>query len=450
MHGGMASNNPVGLLERTVEHLLSVYDRGWREGISSAASAALLDFILCTAAGSERAATWLTAPGECGACATVLGRSQRATPKFAAKANAVAAHLLDLDDLHWPSLSHPGAFVWPVALALGEREGAHGNDVLRAVVVGYELTIRLSAALGAEHRRFFHASTTAGIVGATLCAALVAGANSKEAATACAHALSVSPSLGQHLLEHSGTGHFHRMMAAEVAILAADVAMRGLGGDRFGLEGDRGLFRATAAGGSAQALLEERERWGIEEISFRYFKTTGYAQAAVEAALALGPIVPTDVEEITLEVPSMALVAAGIREPASAAEAWWSLPHAVSACLVYGEASRLGAEDVVQDGMVRRLTRAMQLVGIREEGPPRPFARLSVRLRSGEWRVQACSTPRGHPERPFQEEDWRGKARSLGLRLGDDGVRMLRDHVAGFHRAPVREWVKEVGRLLVL
>jgi len=73
---------------------------------------------------------------------------------FRGPANTVAlglgvmAHSFELDDYHSGAKLHPGAVVIPAALAVAERQGASGRDLLRAIVAGYELMIRTSLAAG--------------------------------------------------------------------------------------------------------------------------------------------------------------------------------------------------------------------------------------------------------------------------------------------------------------
>lgn len=69
-----------------------------------------------------------------------------AAPRNAALANATAAHGIELDDTHDASMSHPGAVVIPVALALAEARQLDGREVLAAIVAGYEAQCRAGAA----------------------------------------------------------------------------------------------------------------------------------------------------------------------------------------------------------------------------------------------------------------------------------------------------------------
>jgi 2-methylcitrate dehydratase PrpD len=226
----------------------------------------------------------------------------------AAMGDAGAAVLLDRDDLHWPSLTHPGAIVWTVL----RQAGAEG-------------TARLGRALGSEHRRYWHATTTAGTVGAAVAGALALGTDPVAAA---GHAISVTGGSILCMVERSGTRMVHRDHAAATALRCAELA--GVPATREGLEHPRGLF--AAMGGSAELLLAPAQRPALSDISFRRHATSGFAQAIVEAARELGPVDPEG--PVLAEAPEGAVALAGIAAPRDAEEAWWSCQHAVAVTLL--------------------------------------------------------------------------------------------------------------------
>lgn len=75
---------------------------------------------------------------------TVVGMPTKVPALHAAYANSYLANLLDYDDV---CNGHPGATTIPPALATGEMVKASGRDFIEAVVVGYEVGIRLSQAM---------------------------------------------------------------------------------------------------------------------------------------------------------------------------------------------------------------------------------------------------------------------------------------------------------------
>jgi 2-methylcitrate dehydratase PrpD len=81
----------------------------------------------------------------------VVGSQIVTSAVHAAFANGMMAHADETDDSHELSGNHPGCAVVPATLALAEREGADGMRFLRAVVVGYEMAVRMNLGLGGEH-----------------------------------------------------------------------------------------------------------------------------------------------------------------------------------------------------------------------------------------------------------------------------------------------------------
>jgi 2-methylcitrate dehydratase PrpD len=264
--------------------------------------------------------------------------------------DAAAAALLDRDDLHWPSVTHPGAAIWTVV-----RE--RGGDAA-AAAAGYEATARLGLALGPEHRRHWHATATAGTVGAAIAAAIAWGLGEGQVVDAAAHAISVAGGSILAMRERSGTRFFHRAHAAATGVAAARAAAAGLVGTRSGLEPESGLF--AAAGGSPQPLLAPREQLAIEETTFRIHAATGFAHAAIEAAAKLGPV--EEATRIAVDAPPAALALAGNADPQTDEEAWWSVPYAVAVTLLGFD---LEDRSLLDDPRVRSLLGCIEL----SEGP---------------------------------------------------------------------------------
>ena len=71
---------------------------------------------------------------------------QKASPAGAAMMNAAAACAQDLDDGHREAGGHPGASIIAAGLASAEAANADGKRFLAAVVIGYEIGVRISAA----------------------------------------------------------------------------------------------------------------------------------------------------------------------------------------------------------------------------------------------------------------------------------------------------------------
>lgn len=106
--------------------------------------------------------------------AGVIGSRIVTSARNAALANGMLAHADETDDTHPASVTHPGRNVVPAALAIGERGKRPGTEMLRAIVLGYDVCTRLTLAL--NPRPFESAGHYCGAYGGVFGAAAAAGA----------------------------------------------------------------------------------------------------------------------------------------------------------------------------------------------------------------------------------------------------------------------------------
>ena len=104
--------------------------------------------------------------------ASVVGTRIVTTATNAALANGMFAHADETDDTHPPSRTHPGASVVPAALAIGQRDRLSGREVLRAMVLGYDVCSRMLLSINEATFRYsgHHASSFGGVFGAAAAA----------------------------------------------------------------------------------------------------------------------------------------------------------------------------------------------------------------------------------------------------------------------------------------
>ena len=192
---------------------------------------------------------------------TVIGSELRLPARFAAFANGVAIHADDYDDTQlavakdrvYGLLTHPTAPALPPVLALSERDGRSGKDLMTAYQVGVEVECKIAEAILPRHYQHgFHSTATCGAIGAAAgCANLL-----KLDAATTRRALSVGASQAAGLRENFGTmtKPFHAGRAAESGMVAAELAALGFTASPIGLEADRGFFRAAGGGYSAEMI----------------------------------------------------------------------------------------------------------------------------------------------------------------------------------------------------
>lgn len=110
----------------------------------------ILDTLICGLAAQdfERPAMMrklfeeLGGPGE----ATVFGASARLPALSAAMVNTDMMNLLDVDDTFFSS-AHFAAFNVAATLAMGEKFGSSGKDLIRAVAVGFDINARVNLSM---------------------------------------------------------------------------------------------------------------------------------------------------------------------------------------------------------------------------------------------------------------------------------------------------------------
>ena len=195
---------------------------------------------------------------------TVIGSDLRLAARFAAFANGLAIHADDYDDTQlavakdrvYGLLTHPTAPALPPVLALAERDGRSGADLMLAYQVGVEVECKVAEAILPRHYQHgFHSTATCGSIGAAAGAAKLLGLDRE----ATRRALSIGATQAGGLRENFGTmtKPFHAGRAAENGVTAAEIAALGFTASPNGLEADRGFFRAAGGGYSPEMIVDK-------------------------------------------------------------------------------------------------------------------------------------------------------------------------------------------------
>ncbi|WP_222566161.1 MmgE/PrpD family protein [Novilysobacter antarcticus] len=271
--------------------------------------------------------------------ATVLGAGRR-DPASALLVNGALGNVLEMDDVHRGAILHAGPVVIPVALAAAESVGATPQQFLDAVVRGYEATIRVGRALGRDHYRYWHPTSTAGAFGAAAAAGSVLGLDADALADALGTAGSRTGGLWQMRHEPVPTKSIHNAEAARSGLLAAQLAAAGLRGPRRILEGEQGLFAATAPDALPGLVLAEAPDWLIHTTSLKPWPACRHAHPAIDAmrdALRQSGGLPVEAfVSIHVSTYAEALRFCDRPEPTTELEAKFSLQHAVAAIACLG------------------------------------------------------------------------------------------------------------------
>jgi len=321
----------------------------------------------------------------------VLGAGIRADVLRGAFLNGLAAHIVELDDLHRPSTTHAGAPVIAAALVAAEREGASGRRLIEAVVVGFDVAIRIAEAVSPSHYHFWHNTATCGTFGAAAAVAKVLDLDPRRFAQALGSAGTMAAGLWEFLQDGAMSKHLHAGQAAQNGALAAYLAREGFTGARAILEGEKGFFRAMAVDAEPGRITDRLgETFKITENSFKLYPCCGHTHTAIAAALVVrdhGAVEPDAIQQVLVGTYRAALDITGNSEPATPYEAKFSLPYVVAAALRWGRVGLREFEPAATDDPQVRSVMAR----VRAEVDPTLDARypdlwpatVALRLRDG-------------------------------------------------------------------
>jgi 2-methylcitrate dehydratase PrpD len=367
----------------------------------------------------------------------IVGRPAKVPAPSAAFANAAVHHAIELDDTHSGASLHPGTCVIPAAVAVAEARRASGRALLRAMVLGYEVAVRLGRALDpqAHYRRGFHPTSTCGAFGAAVAAGSILDLKEEQ----LAHALGIAGSFAAGNIEFLNDGSLTKRIQPGVAAwggtLAALLAERGYTGPRGILEGPYGFLRGYSDAADAARLSEGLGKgFALMETGIKPHACCRYCQSPIDGALALRAehrFAPEAVEKITV-----GLVRQGIknvaedperrRAPATVVDAQFSLYHCVAAALALGHAFVEAFQpERLMDPAIRNLARKVEAVhdpSLEAVFPREWPAWVTIRLRDGRELTARVKTSKGDPENPLTRDELRAKFRALAGRRCAPGV----------------------------
>lgn len=258
---------PASVVATTKRVLLDTLAVAWAAGEAGGVNAA-------------RAMALRGAPGH----ASLWGhRGTRREPSAAAFFNGTLGAALDFDSL--AGQVHADVIVAPAAIAVAEQQRRSGRELIAALALGNELTIRLAAAT-TSNKGWFHTSI-AGIFGATLASARLRGLDVSRTHNALGIALCQAGGTQQSHVEQRLTKRLQSAFAARDGVISADLAALGVTGPKEAFEGPFGLFALFEDGAAADVLDGFGSRYLLLETALKRFPACGCSHAALQAASEL-------------------------------------------------------------------------------------------------------------------------------------------------------------------
>ncbi len=329
----------------------------------------------------------------------------KAAVEVAAMANSAAASALDLDDGHRWAGGHPGAAIIPAVLAICEASGKSFGDVLTAMTVGYEASVRIAAAR--DFNRLYALSTgrwsAYGVAAAT-------GWLKNVQEDQLAQALVIAGELSPWLIG-SGFSQFMGNHVKEGIPWSTHLGLMSLEMACEGMTGPLDLFDNPEHYDADRITRDFTDVWRIDGVYFKPYACCRWIHTALDALSSLQEKERFSAEEVDfIEVHTVrrALKLNNHPEPASLESAQYSFPFclALLACDGPGSLLRLHSRVLARQDVIALAGKVRMVVDpeLDSRFPAQCPARVCVQA-GGELLVAQVDVPMGDPSRPLTDQD---------------------------------------------
>jgi 2-methylcitrate dehydratase PrpD len=312
---GSAKTPSADITGQLARYMVEARTRALPPEVMTAAKQRILDTIGAIISGArlaagEKAIQFARAQGGIPE-ASVFTTGMKSSAINAALANAMFAHADETDDFEPVTKAHPGCAVVPAALAMAERDGRSGLELIRAVTLGYDLCCRFLLALGPDHVRATHRSAegTSATFGSAGAAASLARLDEQGMRYAISYAAQQVSGLWSWVgdEDHVEKAFDFAGMGARNGVTAAAMVQMGFTGVANVLDGEHNMLQAmSTAPRPDQMVADLGRRYFVTETAIKVFSVGYPIQSAIDALLTLRRtqmLTPDNVRSIRVALP---------------------------------------------------------------------------------------------------------------------------------------------------
>lgn len=411
---------------------------------------ALLDHVTCAVAGSampvSRALLAYFRENDATRVATVIASGAKLSAANAALVNGANTHGLDFDDGHTHGSAHPSGAIFPTALPAAEQYGSTPHQFILAVALGYDVMLRIAAAMHpATAKRGFHNTPLAGVFGAAAAVASLLKLDAGQTNHALGLAGSFAGGIRQYLDAGAEVKRIHPGKAARDGLLCAEFARRGITGPDRILEGRYG-FAETHVGSQFKwdRLFDGLgERFEICHVYFKPYPCCRHYHAVMDGIRSLREqhgIKPQDVASMRLGIYAVGVHGHDHKHCESLLDAQMSAPVGAALALVDGDVgAHLFLPESLQRPEVQRLVKLADVYVDQECEriyPGRRSGCVEITLTDRRRVATRVLDPKGESENPMSDADLERKF-SVNCEpvIGNTESRAVLDAVWQFDRA---------------
>ena len=358
----------------------------------------------------------------------------------AARVNALASDAAASDDSDMRSIAHIGTIVSTTGVAMAERQGSRGRELLAAMVMGYEVAGRVDESLTpGRMQRGFHGSVST-IFGGAVTAGRLLGLDAATMSQAIAIAATSAGGMAI-AADTSCAREYHAGLAAQLGIQAALAAQAGFEAELNVLESPRGFFDAFNGQAVADVSQGLGESWDIvTDMAVKLIPGAHPFHAIAEAAWTAAlehDLQPDQSRRAVISAPQLKVWAQQAVQPHDLIGAAHSVPYFVASALVD---RRFGWDHFSLEKMRDpRIAAMLTRVSFDPDPPPHPDrfphrhgGTVTIELHSGQVIRSTCKAPRGSGARGIDWADIDDKYRQL-MPAGHVSPRALEDSLALIH-----------------
>lgn len=354
--------------------------------------------------------------------ASLLRKGRAQLPiETAAIGNAVAASWNELDEGYRKAVCHAGLYALPCLLAHAEAQGRTMAELLRALVVSYEILTRFARAWPFQTLKLHPHALYCSLGAATALGVL----ERVDAGTLMAAVTGASTMGATGPYSQAVRGVLVRNVWAACGI---SNGMRALQWARCGIGGvaetPHDVYaEALSSGADPQQLTQQLGvEWAVCDGYHKMNACCQYAHSAITAVESLLEAYPDlqggqGIERIRLTTHAYGMTLNDF-EPVTILGAKFSIPFAVATAFVHGHGGASAFDSrALGDPRVQEVSQKIELSEVRNPLPwpqDRP-AYLTIVMKDGQERSAQCLSARGGPDLPFEDKDlWRKVATLSG------------------------------------
>ncbi|MCI8516529.1 MAG: MmgE/PrpD family protein [Hungatella sp.] len=341
---------------------------------------------------------------------TLWGSGDKAQVSEAVLYNAALIHGSDYDDTHVAGIIHPSAAVVSTAVTVGEATGATGEEIYEAIIIGWEIIVRLGlAARGRFHDVGYHGTAIA----APFAAACVAGRLLKVSKNVLVNGLGICGSqaagLQEFLRDGSWIKKLHPGWGTHSAVYAVNLARAGFTGPKEVFEGQFGLWKTHCGITEGLEVFDDLGKvWHTPEITFKLYPVCHMTHSFIDCLLkAREQLDPESIESIECRIEDRCYHI--VCEPEEAKKnpetdymMRFSLPYVAAVALVHGKVSPWEIDmELARDIRIRELMGKITCIADDEKRNPGYFPGwVKIRMKDKTEQVYDQRWEAGTPQNP--------------------------------------------------